>query len=135
VADELHLCELYLGIEQLRLGDRLQVAWKVDDAARRQPMPSLLLQPLVENAVYHGLSQLPAGGLVEIAVELEGGEVRVTVRNPVPERHRPAPGNRMALNNIQQRVQAIYGANARVTAGREGDHFVVTLAYAPGAVL
>ena len=61
VADELRLCELYLGIEQLRLGERLQVQWQVDAAAREQPMPSLMLQPLVENAIYHGMSQLPAG--------------------------------------------------------------------------
>ncbi len=135
VADELHLCELYLGIEKLRLGERLQVQWQVDPEARNQPMPSLLLQPLVENAVYHGLSQLPDGGLVEIAVQMVGTEVRVRVRNPVPGSQRPAAGNRMALDNIQQRVQALYGSGASVDAAREGEHFLVTLAYAPGAVL
>jgi len=135
VADELRLCELYLGIEQLRLGDRLRVNWHIDDAAKEQPMPSLLLQPLVENAVYHGLAQLPAGGVVAIDVRLAGGEVQVSVRNPVPSRHSAPHGNQMALRNIEQRVQALYGAGARVVAGMEDDHFLVTLAYSPGAVL
>ena len=66
VADELRLCELYLGIEQLRLGDRLQVQWQVQVEAREQPMPSLLLQPLVENAIYHGLFPAAAGGIIRI---------------------------------------------------------------------
>ena len=135
VADELRLCELYLGIEELRLGDRLRVEWQVDDAAREQPMPSLLMQPLVENAIYHGVSQLPGGGLVEIAVELTGTEVQVRVRNPVPEKPRPPQGNQMALHNIEQRVQALFGTGARVVAGKQGDHFVVTLTYSPGSVL
>jgi two-component system sensor histidine kinase AlgZ len=135
VADELRLCELYLGIEELRLGDRLRVEWRVDDAAREQPMPSLLMQPLVENAIYHGVSQLSGGGMVEIAVEMAGPEVRVRVRNPVPSLSRQPRGNRMALQNIEQRVQALYGGGASVTAERQGDHFVVTLAYSPGAVL
>ncbi|NCF16908.1 MAG: sensor histidine kinase [Haliea sp.] len=135
VADELRLCELYLGIEQLRLGDRLRVAWQVDEAAREQPMPSLLLQPLVENAVYHGLSQLPAGGLVHIDVKFAGGEVRVRVENPVPAQSRRGDGHRMALHNIEQRLQALYGSRASLAAGRERDHFTVRLSYAPGAAL
>ena len=135
VADELRLCELYLGIEELRLGDRLHVQWEVDESAREQPMPSLLMQPLVENAIYHGLSQLPGGGLVEIVVEMAGAEVRVKVRNPVPEQHRPPRGNQMALHNIAQRVQALYGAGASLVAGRRDDHFEVTLCYSPGAAL
>ena len=135
VADELRLCELYLGIEKLRLGDRLRVDWRVQDDAREQPMPSLLLQPLVENAVYHGLSQLPDGGLVEITVEMAGPEVQVKVRNPLPVRQRATGGSQMALNNITQRLQALYGSGARVDAGRQGEHFVVTLAYAPGRAL
>ncbi len=98
-------------------------------------MPSLMLQPLVENAVYHGVSLLPAGGVVEIAVDRVGTEVRATVRNPVPPEHRPAGGHQMALDNIAQRILAIYGSGASVDAGRQQDHFVVTLRYAPGAAL
>ncbi len=118
VADELHLCELYLGIEQLRLGDRLQVAWDIEESVRGQPMPSLVLQPLVENAVYHGISRLPDGGTVALAVRLEGGTVRALVENPVPGRVEQASGHHMALENIQQRLQALYGPEGRLHAGR-----------------
>ncbi len=68
VAEEIHRCELYLGIERLRLGDRLAVDWSVDPQAADQPMPSMVLQPLIENAVYHGVAQLPEGGTVTVSV-------------------------------------------------------------------
>jgi two-component system sensor histidine kinase AlgZ len=135
VADELRLCDLYLGIEQLRLGDRLRVDWQVDDAAKEQPMPSLLLQPLVENAIYHGLSQIPGGGLVSIVVGMSGAEVVVRVENPVPEQPRPTEGHHMALHNIEQRLQAIYGVGASLSAGRDGPRFTVSLSYTPGVAL
>ena len=113
VADELHLCRLYLRIEQLRLGDRLQVNWDVDENLAACAMPMLLLQPLVENAVYHGVARLPAGGTISIQVSGEGDRVRVRVSNPVGE----APptvesGHKMALDNIQQRLAALYGDTA-----------------------
>jgi two-component system sensor histidine kinase AlgZ len=135
VADELHLCELYLGIEKLRLGERLQVAWQVDAAVREQPMPSLMLQPLVENAVYHGISQLPEGGTISIAVHLSGGEVRVSVENPVPARAMHTEGHHMALANIEQRLQVLYGPGAQMQAAPRGDAYRVELSYPPGAAL
>ncbi len=135
VADELHLCELYLDIEQLRLGDRLQVRWQVDAGAREQSMPSLLLQPLVENAIYHGLSQLPRGGVITIDVSFRQSEIQVSVDNPLPQQARSEQGHHMALENIEQRLHALYGPGARLEAGPRGDHFIVRLSYAPGALL
>ena len=135
VAEELRICELYLDIEQLRLGDRLQVKWQVDHAAREQAMPSLILQPLVENAVYHGLSQIPNGGVVSIEVGMSGPEVVARVDNPVPRQPRQSEGHHMALQNIEQRLQAIYGSGANLSAGQEGERFIVSLSYAPGAAL
>ncbi len=135
VADELRLCELYLGIEQLRLGDRLEVEWQVDPAVRDEPMPSLILQPLVENAVYHGIARLPRGGTIRVVVGLEGSEVRVTVENPVPPQGRQSEGNRMALSNIGQRLQAIYGSHARLEVTPGSDQYRVELGYQPGFAL
>ena len=129
VADELHLCELYLGIEKLRLGERLQVEWQVDAAAREQPMPSVVLQPLVENAVYHGISQLPRGGTIAVAVRLAGGEVRVSVENPVPSQAVHTQGHHMALANIEQRLQALYGSGGRLQVLPEGNSYRVELSY------
>jgi two-component system sensor histidine kinase AlgZ len=129
VADELRLCELYLGIEQLRLGDRLVVAWDIEPAARDQLMPSLVLQPLVENAVYHGISRLPDGGTVSVRVEVEGRRVMASVENPVPDRERSGGGHQMALANIEQRLQALYGGEGRLTVARPGGLFRVELSY------
>jgi two-component system sensor histidine kinase AlgZ len=135
VADELRLCELYLGIEHLRLGERLQVEWQVDAAAREQAMPSLVLQPLVENAIYHGISQLPKGGTISVCVRLVGAEVQVTVENPVPSQSAHTQGHQMALANIGQRLQALYGSAARLQALPRGDGYRVELSYPPGAAL
>ncbi|MCB1675985.1 MAG: sensor histidine kinase [Halioglobus sp.] len=132
VADELHLCELYLGIEQLRLGQRLRVEWQVDAAARAVPMPSLLLQPLVENAVYHGISQLPEGGTVAVAVRLSGGALRVQVDNPVPQTAADTAGHRMALANIRERLLAIYGSGARLEALPGTGSYRIELSYPAG---
>jgi two-component system sensor histidine kinase AlgZ len=135
VADELRLCEIYLGIEKLRLGERLQVRWQVDEAALEQPMPSLLLQPLVENAVYHGIARLPKGGTIRVVVRLAAGHVSVAVENPVPDCASTSEGHRLAMANIGQRLQASYGTGAqlRVTPGDE--RFRVELSYPPGLAL
>jgi len=135
VADELHLCELYLGIEQLRLGERLRVDWQVDTAARDEPMPSLVLQPLMENAVYHGISQLPRGGTITVTVRLTDGEVRVSVENPVPGESVHTQGHHMALANIKQRLQVLYGSSGRLQATPLGGAYRVELSYPPGAAL
>ena len=113
LADELHLCKLYLNIEQLRLGDRMLVRWEVAQEAREWPMPALLLQPLVENAVYHGVARMPEGGEISIVAEVVDDMVRVTIGNPVPADGVPAPGgHQMALDNIRQRLDAMYGGLA-----------------------
>ena len=111
LADEIHLCRLYLRIEQLRLGERLQVEWTMDESLSLVPMPSLLLQPLVENAVYHGVAALPEGGLIQITVSADENEVTVEVSNPLPAQvEREEGGLHMALDNIEQRLLALYGA-------------------------
>ncbi len=132
VEDELRLCELYLGIEQLRLEERLRVQWEVGEGVRVVPMPSLVLQPLVENAVYHGISRLPDGGTIRVELSLEGHALRVAVTNPVPDRAGPADGHRMALANIEQRLQALYGGAARLSAAESGGEFRVELRYPAG---
>ncbi len=139
VADELRLCELYLGIEQLRLGDRLQVDWRVDSDLLDEPMPSLVLQPLVENAVYHGIARLPEGGCISVALDRDGDAIRAVVDNPVPAGGSgtdgsPSNGNQMALANVEQRLQVVYGNDAGLQLEPAAQHFRVTLRYAPGQV-
>ena len=129
VADELRLCELYLAIEQLRLGDRLQVDWDVDPGLRATPMPSLILQPLVENAVYHGVAQLPGGGRVRVSVQREAGGVLAVVENPAPDKSMRTGGHRMALENIRQRLAVMFGGQGQLRIVQGDGRFRVELRY------
>lgn len=129
VADELRLCELYLAIEQLRLGGRLQVEWEIDPAIRNCPMPSLILQPLVENAVYHGIAQLPEGGVIRTRVTQQAGVIHVLVENPVPAISIRTGGHQMAVENIRLRLSALYGTEGKLQMHQDNGLFRVELHY------
>lgn len=131
VQDEIHLTRIYLGIEELRLGPRLQVHWDVDERTLGASMPSLVLQPLVENAVYHGISRLPEGGSIDICIARKGDELIVTVDNPLHATGTSSGGNKLALSNVAQRLQAIYGPGATLEVFPSKEHFRVELAYTP----
>ena len=141
LADELALCERYLRIEQLRLGDRLRIDWQIAPIPAGVRIPLLTLQPLLENAIYHGIQPLPEGGTVSLGVTFEGDRVRVEVTNPVApvERNAPAPptsqtqGNRMAVANIRARLAALHGSAARLDSGPEGASYVTRLWFPYGS--
>src|SRR5690606_2309540 len=107
LSQELNLCRQYIHIEQLRLGDRLNLQWQVGEFPEDCSIPSLLLQPVIENAIYHGIQPRSEGGTVEISVNARHNRMHITVRNPLP---RPAdvakPGDRIALANTRRRLQA-----------------------------
>ncbi len=118
LAEEVELAERYLSIEQLRLGERLQVRWR-----RSEPLPwdlalpRLVLQPLVENAILHGISRLPAGGTIDIELASEGEELRVAVHNPSLPPHEPGRhgnGARHAQRSIAHRLAFRFGPRARM---------------------
>jgi two-component system sensor histidine kinase AlgZ len=128
LADELHLCKLYLHIEQLRLGDRMSLRWNLDEAALCCPLPALLLQPLVENAVYHGVAILAEGGEITISATADEHSLRVTVTNPIPtENYDNGGGHRIALDNIRQRLEAHYQDRASMELRRDEHTFEVLL--------
>ena len=135
VADELHLCALYLGIEQLRLGGRLKIQWNIEESVRHEAMPSLILQPLVENAVYHGIAQLPEGGTVVVSVRQSEGALVAEIENPVPERSSPSDGHHMALGNIEQRLQALFGLEGSMKSTLSDGRYIVKLAYPLGQIV
>ena len=118
LGEEINLAERYLAIEGLRLGPRLRVAWDVDASAPRAlRMPRLVLQPLLENAVLHGIAPLPQGGEIAIGIRAEGGRLHVEVRNPsLPARERDG-GNRHAQDSIAQRLAYHFGSEARLERG------------------
>jgi two-component system, LytTR family, sensor histidine kinase AlgZ len=128
--EELEVARIYQRIEQLRLGERLHVVWDVADLPMRAQVPGLLMQPLLENAIYHGIEPLPAGGIVTISGTLEDGVIGLSVRNPLPAQGAAAPsGNRIALDNIRERMELIYPGRSAVEASRVDDEYVVRLRF------
>ncbi len=139
--EEVELAERYLAIEALRFGSRLQVAWRRDEPLPwTLPLPRLVLQPLVENAVLHGVARLPLGGCVEITLSVDGDLLRIVVRNPAPAPlGDDASGARHAQSSIGHRLAFAFGARARMTAGWGEGYYRCELAvpvadeHAPGA--
>jgi two-component system, LytTR family, sensor histidine kinase AlgZ len=126
--EELEVARIYQRIEQLRLGDRLRVVWDVADLPMRAQVPGLLMQPLLENAIYHGIEPRPEGGVVTVSGVRDGELLHLLVRNPLPAAGEEAhAGNRVALANIRERLELLYPGRSSVDAGREGDEYIVRL--------
>jgi two-component system sensor histidine kinase AlgZ len=129
--DELDLCERYVRIEALRLGDRLRLEWDLEEPAQPVKIPLLTLQPLLENAIYHGVQPLPEGGTIKVRLWFSEDDVHVEITNPLPDsdvRDRNQ-GNKMALNNIRSRLTVLYGARAELTTVAVEQQYVTSLRY------
>lgn len=131
LATELDLVRRYFRIEQLRLGDRLQLEWRVGEMPLDARVPPLILQPLVENAVYHGIQPLPGGGTVTITGGRRDKELWIEVENPMPAAGQSAAhkGNSMAQDNIAQRLRYYYGGRGRFEAESAGGRYRVRLTF------
>ena len=127
---ELEVAETYQRIEQLRLGDRLRVRWEFDELPMTALLPTLTLQPLLENAIYHGVELLPGGGEVVAKGRRDGATLEIRMTNPVPaDEARSADGNQMALSNIQQRFELAFSGNGSVDIDQTDDAFTITLRF------
>jgi two-component system sensor histidine kinase AlgZ len=127
---ELETAAIYQRIEKLRLGDRLNVKWNVADLPMRARIPSLTIQPLLENAIYHGIELLPDGGEVTVTGTQEKDHLQISISNPVAVgEKRSTGGNKMAMSNIQQRFELAYGSKATVRVDDDSDRFSVTLRF------
>lgn len=129
LAEELEVARTYQRIEQLRLGARLDVAWRLDGLPPTVLVPSLLVQPLLENAIYHGIERLPDGGTVTVSGSVGPRGLELSIANPsVPGGARLArAGNRIALANVRERLELKYAGAASVTASEADGEFVVTV--------
>ena len=115
IADEIELCRQYLDLEKLRLTDRLQVEWHLNNMPGDALVPPLVLQPLLENAVYHGIEPLSTPGVVSINIFCKGGDVHAILRNPYrSEGGSHHAGNKMALGNIRERLKLHFDAEGRL---------------------
>ncbi|MBC8025522.1 MAG: sensor histidine kinase, partial [Steroidobacteraceae bacterium] len=130
LSEEIDVARTYQRMEQLRLGDRLRVEWKIDALPSEALVPGLTLQPLLENAIYHGIEPRPDGGTVTVTGEFNKGMITVVVRNPVPLANLTVrEGNRLALANIKERLELMYGERATVKSGRFDEEYIVTLRF------
>jgi two-component system sensor histidine kinase AlgZ len=129
LAEELAVARTYQRMEQLRLGPRLNVDWKVDGLPEKALVPHLIIQPLLENAIYHGIEPRAQGGTVTITGEVSGELVTIVVRNPLDPSPGMREGNRLALGNIRERLALLYGERALMKSGRFDGEYIVTLRF------
>ncbi|MDR3367758.1 histidine kinase [Rhodoferax sp.] len=128
LADEIALAQRYLAIEQVRFGDRIQVEWSLDDAASVARLPPLLLQPLVENAVKHGVEPSASGARIRVSTQRRGSSVVVKVSNTVaPTSSRKSPGHGLALNNVRERLGLLHDVQGRFQYGLKDGVFQVRI--------
>ena len=118
LSEELHLIRLYLDIQTVRFGDRLTIGWSIGDGTESASVPSLLLQPIVENAVRHGIAQRNAPGRIEIQAHRRGDRLHLLVRDDGPgpraesnlPGQSPEAGHGTGLGNVSSRLEALYGS-------------------------
>ncbi|OBS09591.1 two-component system sensor protein [Acidihalobacter prosperus] len=128
LAEELELSRHYLSLEALRLGDRLRIEWRIEPGLDAARMPALSLQPLVENAVYHGIQPRPSGGTIRIDARRDGMKLVVVVENPLPGPDaNPHRGNGMAVDNLRERLALAYDGRAKLVVEQDAERFSVQL--------
>ena len=130
--DELLIVEGYVGIEQERFGERLRYRADVDPALLDLRAPALILQPIVENAVKHGLSEAAAGGTIELRGWREGGRVCISVTNS-RSAHESMPGTGEGLESVRRRLRATFGRDAEVILTDGGGSTEVRLTFSEAA--
>jgi two-component system sensor histidine kinase AlgZ len=129
---ELEVCRQYLNIEKQRLGDRLEDRWRVDDLPGDALIPGLSLQPLLENAVYHGIEPVPGGGVIEVSGGREGATLWVRIANSVSGDSAVSPrvvGNQMAQENVDKRLGAFFGKRASFSVNAASEEYAVELRF------
>jgi two-component system, LytTR family, sensor histidine kinase AlgZ len=132
--EEVYTCREYLAIEKLRLAPRLEAKWNTEEMPADALLPSLLLQPLIENAVHHGIEPRMTPGLVEVTLKKIGDRVHIEILNPisdyVPANSLPVrQGNQMALSNVRERLMLLYDMEAELKTGEENGQFRLILEF------
>lgn len=127
LGEEIDLVTRYLAIEQVRFGDRLTTHINVDAAAAQCQVPPLLLQPLVENAVRHGIASVVEGGTIDITASLHDGALRISIDNPADPDRVVSPGEGIGLQNAAGRLNAVSDGRARLSAAEDSGRFHVEI--------
>ena len=130
LGQEVQLSKQYLALEQLRMGGRLQVDWQIQDVPENVLIPPLLLQPLLENAVYHGIEPLSEGGSINVELKRSGDQLHLIVGNPCPARPNESHhGNMVALRNIRERLALLFDVEASYKVESGNDFYRVEIVF------
>jgi LytS/YehU family sensor histidine kinase len=127
VGEEVALAKAYLEVEGLRFGSRLTVEEELETEGKECLVPPLLLQPLVENAVRHGIATRIEGGVIRLEARRTGNRLRILIENPFDPEAPPRRGTGVGLANVRSRLAARYGSDAFFAARRLADRYLVVL--------
>jgi two-component system sensor histidine kinase AlgZ len=128
--EELEIARVYERMEQHRLGERLQVDWQLGTLPQAAEIPGLTIQPLLENAIYHGIEPSPHPGIIAVRGETDGKLIRISVTNPLPPAGMTArPGHGLALQNIRERLELAFGADGALAVTAAPDRYTVTIVF------
>ncbi len=125
LAQEIALCRQYLALEKLRLEDRLQISWQIDNMPPDALIPPLILQPLLENAVYHGIEPMTEGGEIIVTIYTRHKELHISISNPYVAQNQHHTGNKMALKNIKERLSLHFDLEATIKSEAKQNRYEV----------
>ncbi len=125
LAQEISLCHQYLDLEKLRLEDRLKITWQIDDMPSDAMIPPLIMQPLLENAVYHGIEPMPEGGEIIVKIYTKFKELHIVINNPYSPQNNHHTGNKMALKNIKERLKLHFDLESSLKAEARNNRYEV----------
>ena len=129
LGEEIALCQRYIRIETHRFGERLKVVWETDDLPSTMTLPLLTLQPLIENAIYHGIESLPAGGVIFVRGTLSANCATIMIDNPLAADigTKNRRGNQIALDNLRERLSAHYDDCAELVTFRDKQRYITKI--------
>jgi len=127
--EELKFVDDYLSVEKMRLEDRLEVRWQIDPAARHLLVPQLIMQPLVENAIFHGVACCRGGGWIEISSQRAGGTLEIAIRNSVGGKRQAGMG--LGLQNVRARLKHLYEDEATLYFDQGSDGVAIATLVLP----
>jgi two-component system sensor histidine kinase AlgZ len=129
LSDEIRLCHQYIDLERLRMGERLEVVWDVESAPMDALMPPLMLQPLLENAVYYGIEPLQGSGEITVKIWREGERLRMLLSNPHQATQVHHSGNQIALENIRERLMLFFDLEGSLETTQKSGRYQVAISF------
>ncbi|HEY0894706.1 MAG TPA: histidine kinase, partial [Cellvibrio sp.] len=127
LGEEVELCQYFLAIEKIRFGEKLHVSWAIDPATLIAQVPAMFMQPLIENAIKHGICNLSKGGVVQIKSAIEDCWLHIAISNPVDPESHSTIGTATGLKNFKARIHTLYQERARISWYKAHNNFYLDI--------